>query len=213
MKALRVILVSAVSLVPFTASAQKWEVGAVGGGSFYTAADVRRSSGTAEAGFGSSFAAGFVASQTMGRYWGGEVRYTFMRNNAELRSGGTKASFGAQAHVIHYDFLLHFSPSGHAARPYVAFGAGTKYYRGIGPESITQPLSEFALLTKTNEITALVSAGLGVKFRVGQKASIRFEFRDYMSPVPAKMIQPNRNSSVSGWLHNFVPMFGIAYVF
>ena len=34
---------------------------------------------------------------------GGEIRYTFLQNDMKLESGSAKATFGAQAHAIHYD--------------------------------------------------------------------------------------------------------------
>lgn len=213
MKTKQAILVYALGLLPAALTAQHFEIGAVGGGSFYTTSDVKRANATADAGFAPGLAAGFVLGQEMGRYWGGEIRYTFLRQDAELKSGGTKARFGAQAHAIHYDFLLHLSPSGHRLRPYIAFGAGIKHYRGTGPEAVTQPLSAFAILTASSDTTPLASVGFGLKFRVGEKASVRVELKDYISPVPTKIITPNRGSDLSGWLHNFVPMAGVSYVF
>lgn len=213
MKTLSVILVSVAGLLPAGAFAQKWEIGAVGGGSFYTKTDVERGNSSAQASFAPGFAAGFVLGQDMGRYWGGEIRYTFQRNDARLDGNGGKADFGAQAHLIHYDFLLHLSPSGSKTRPYISFGAGIKHYRGTGTESVTQPLSEFALLTKTTDTTPMAVLGFGVKIQVGEKSVVRVEVKDNISPVPTKLITPNRGASLSGWLHNFTPMVGISYSF
>jgi hypothetical protein len=195
------------------AMAQKWEIGAAGGGSFYTSNDVTRGNASAQAGFAPGFAAGFLLSQDMGRYWGGDLRYTYLYNEAELKSGGAKASFGAQSHAIHYDFLLHLRPSGDKTRPYIAFGAGIKHHRGTGKEAVVQNLSEFALLTRSTDTTPLASFGFGVKFRVGESSSVRVEIRDYLSPVPTKIIAPNRGASLSGWTHNLVPMVAVSYVF
>ncbi len=195
------------------AMAQKWEIGAAGGGSFYTSNDVTRGSASAQAGFAPGFAAGFILSQEMGRYWGGDIRYTYINNKAELKSGGAKASFGAESHAIHYDFLLYMKPSGDKVRPYIAFGAGIKHYRGTGTETVVQNLSEFALLTRSTDTTPLTSLGFGVKIRVGQNASVRVEIKDYLSPVPTKIITPNRGASLSGWTNNLVPMVALSYVF
>lgn len=213
MKTLSVFFVSMAALLPVSANAQKWEVGAVGGGSFYTKADVNRGSSSAQASFAPGFGAGFVLGQDMGRYWGGEIRYTFQRNDAKLDGSGGKAEFGTQAHLIHYDFLLHLSPSGSKMRPYISFGAGIKHYRGSGTESITQPLSEFAILTRSTDTTPVAVLGFGIKFKVGEKSVVRVEVKDNISPVPTKIITPNRGASLSGWLHNFTPMVGVSYVF
>jgi hypothetical protein len=213
MKIRNMIAVSALLALPTGLWAQKWEVGGMGGGSFYTSRDVTVGSATAEAKFEPGYAAGFYVGQDMGRYWGGDIRYTFQSNSAQLSGSGGKASFGAQSHTIHYDFLLHFAPPGSKARPYLAFGAGVKQYRGTGTEVVVQPLSEFALLTKANELTPVATFAVGVKFQIGANARLRIEMRDYLSPVPTKVIQPNRGADLSGWIHNFAPMVGISYIF
>jgi hypothetical protein len=200
-------------LLPLGLFAQHWEIGGVGGGSFYTKQEVTRGSAKADAGFAPGYAAGFVLGQEMGRTWGGELRYTFQSNEAELKAGGNKATFGAQSHTIHYDFLLHLSPSGSKVRPYISFGAGIKHYRGTGTEAVVQNLSEYALLTKSNDTTPVAVFGAGVKIKVGDKSSLRVEVKDYLSPVPTKVITPNRGAELSGWVHNFVPMVGISYIF
>jgi len=207
------IIVSALALMPFTAAAQKWEIGAMGGGSFYTSNDVVKGNSSVKASFDPGFVASFFVSQEMGRTWGGDLRYDFARNNAKLDGSGGKATFGSQSHAIHYDFLLHLSPAGNKTRPYISFGAGIRHFRGTGVESVTQPLSDFALLTKSTDTTPMASVGFGVKFRVSEKANIRIEIKDYITPQPTKVITPNRGASLSGWIHNFLPMVGVTYVF
>lgn len=212
MNAIRISVLCA-SLLPLSLFAQSWEIGGVGGGSFYTNRDVTRGTATADAGFGPGYAGGFVLGQQMGRTWGGEIRYLFQSNEAQLKSGGAKAAFGAQSHTIHYDFLLHLSPAGSKVRPYISFGAGIKHYRGTGTAAVTQSLSEFALLTGSTDTTPVAVFGAGVKVKVGEKSSLRVEVKDFISPIPTKIITPNRGAELSGWVHNFVPMVGISYIF
>jgi outer membrane protein W len=215
MKKWNVVVVSALALSQFAigAYAQKWEVGGFGGGSFSTSNDVVKGSSSVKASFTPGFSAGVFLNQEMGRHWGGEIRYTFQRSDAQLDGNGAKASFGAQSHAVHYEFQYHFSPSGEKTRAYVLFGAGIKYYRGTGNEVVSQPLSDFALLTKTSDTTPVAVVGFGVKFRVSDKSNMRVEIRDYLSPVPSKIFAPNRNSSVDGWINNLVPTVGISYIF
>lgn len=213
MKKLNLIPLLVAGLLPVSAMAQKWEVGAVGGGSFYTKTDVKKGDASVNASFAPGFVAGVVLGQDMGRYWGGEIRYTYLRNDAKLDGSGGKAEFGAQAHMIHYDFLLHLSPSGSKTRPYISFGAGIKHYRGTGAEAVTQQLSEFALLTRSTDTTPVAVVGFGVKIKVGEKSVVRVEVKDNISPAPSKIITPNRGASLSGWLHNFTPMVGVTYIF
>ena len=51
-------------------------------------------------------------------------------------------------------------------RPYVAIGGGMKHYRGTGEEQPFQPLSNIAILTKTNDTKGMVSVGGGVKVQL-----------------------------------------------
>lgn len=208
------VYIAAMGLIPLSAQAQKWEIGGVGGGSFYSKQDVGRPNGSsASASFGPGFAAGFIAGQEMGRFWGGEIRYTFSRNEAQLKANGAKAGFAAQSHSLHYDFLVYLRPNGNRVRPYFSVGAGVRQYRATGTETVTQPLSEYALLTKTSDTVPLATVGAGIKFRVGEKGLFRLEIKDFMTPVPKKIFAPNRGSTLGGWFHNFVPMAGISYQF
>lgn len=195
------------------AFAQKWEIGVVGAGSFYNSQSVTNAAGKADATFDKGYGGGFLLGQNMYRYIGGELRYTFLVNDMQLKSGGTKVNFGAQSHVMHYDFLFHMAPTGAKVRPFASVGAGVKYYRGTGTEVVAQPLSSFALLTKTNEVKGMFTFGAGVKVQISKRAKLRVEVRDYVTPFPKDVIAPNRGSSVSGWLHNIVPMVGVSYDF
>lgn len=199
--------------VAIPAYAQRYEFGVQGGGSFYTKSKVERSGGSADAGFGSGFGAGITLGHNMYNRLGGEVRYTYLRNDLELSSGGQKATFGGEAHAIHYDFLIHAATFGSKVRPYVAFGAGIKSFRGSGEERAVQPLANYALLTKTSEIRPLVSFGGGVKFAISKRTMFRIDVHDYFSSVPSKVIAPAGGSSLSGWIHNIVPTAGFSFTF
>ncbi len=213
MKIRQMILIPVLALVSVSAYAQKWEIGAVGGGSFYTKSEVTLNNSSVDAKFTPGFAVGFVLSNDINRYLGGDIRYTFQRSDAQLSGAGATVNFGAQSHALHYDFLLHFAPPGQKTRPFISFGAGVKHFQGTGTEGTAQPLSNYAILTKTSDTTPLASVGFGVKFRVSPKANLRLEIKDYITPAPSKIIAPNRGANLSGWIHNFVPLVGISYVF
>ena len=83
----------------------------------------------------------FTLGHNMYNHVGGEIRYTFLYNNMKIESGSAKATFGSQAHVFHYDFLIHATPTDAGVRPYVAIGAGVKQYRGTGDEQVPSPLA------------------------------------------------------------------------
>jgi Outer membrane protein beta-barrel domain len=195
------------------AMAQKWEFGGGVGVGFYTSQDVTSAGDTASAKFASGLSGSAWLDNDNGRLWAGELRYDYQQGDAQLSDSGTTAKFGAHSQAVHYDFLLHATPRNAKVRPFVAFGAGVKLFQGTGKEVEVQPLSNFALLTKTNDIEPVVSIGGGIKFNVTRRFGFRIEVHDYLSPIPQKVIQPNIGAKTGGWLQDIVTDFGIAYLF
>ncbi|HYP07191.1 MAG TPA: outer membrane beta-barrel protein [Bryobacteraceae bacterium] len=195
------------------AFAQRYEFGVNGGVSLYNKKTITNSRGSADAGFKTGYAGGISIGHNMYEHVGGEIRYTFLKNDMRLESGSAEATFGAQAHLVHYDFLIHAADTAAAIRPYVAFGAGFKQYRGTGTEQLTQPLSNIGLLTKTTDFKPMVSVGGGVKIKMTDKIWLRFDVHDYLTEFPTKVIAPASGSSVSGWIGNIVGTGGITFTF
>jgi len=200
-------------LIALPAFAQKYEFGVQGGVSFYDKKTVTNPRGNADAGFNTGYAVGVTLGQNMYKYVGGEIRYTYLHNELKLSSGSTQATFGSQAHAVHYDFLIHATDRDAGFRPYVAFGGGIKYYQGTGAEQAFQPLNNIALLTKTSEVAGLGSVGGGLKFKLTKKIWFRLDVHDYLSPVPKKVITPASGSTASGWFNNIVGTGGITFTF
>ena len=204
-------IVAAVAVTP--AFAQKWEFGAAAGGGFYTSQTVTSPAGTADAKFVTGIAgSAWVANNGESRL-GGELRYDFQMGDMRLSAGGTNVNFGAQTHAIHYDFLYQPGSSESRVRPFLAGGAGIKVYRGTGAEMAYQPLENIALLTKTQDLKPLISAGAGIRFRMTHALSLRVEVHDYLTPFPKQVIAPALNGKVGGWLQDIVPTVGISYLF
>jgi len=195
------------------AFAQKWEVGAGVGGSFYTTQDYKNASAAAKAGLSDGLAASLWLGNNSSSLVGGELRYDYEKTDLKLSSGATSVSFGAETHAFHYDFLLHFTPRGARVRPFVAGGGGVKLYRGTGKEAAFQPLSNFALLTKTNETKGLLSVGAGIKVAISHAWQLRLEAHDYITPFPKSVIAPAQGAKTSGWLQDFVVMAGLSVTF
>lgn len=213
MKSNGVVLLATVVLafVPVAAKAQSWEFGGAAGGGFYTSTSITNSFGSADAKISSGPVASAWLGFSQGSRWGGEVRYAVQMGDLQLNSG--QASFGSATHTVHYDFLYHFRTNEDAVRPYVSFGAGVKLYQGTGTESVTQPLSRIALLTKTNDLRPVASFGVGVKARLGDHWQLRAGVSDYLTPFPTKVFAPNNGAKVGGWFNDIVPMVGLAYLF
>jgi Outer membrane protein beta-barrel domain len=211
MKLVRLFAVcSAAAMLP-AAMAQKWEFGVGAGGGFYTSQDVKLGSDSASAKLKTNVALSTWVGQNMGDRWGGELRYSYQLGDLQLKRGSTEAVFGAETHSINYSFLWHTRSSEAAVRPFVSAGAGIKFYRGTGTETVTQSLSQYALLTKANDLTGLASVGGGVKVKLGAHSWLRLDVHDYMSPFPKQVITPNVGATVGGWLHDIVPMVSIGF--
>jgi hypothetical protein len=204
----------ALALLAATAlgTAGEWEIGVAGGAGFVRNVGVTGARGTATTGLEPGWTAGVVAGQTLHPNVSGEVRYTFRDSNLKLTSGGTKVTFSGLSHVIHYDVLVHPARGRSRMQPFVAAGLGARVFRGTGTETAFQPLSGFAVLTKTQEVKPMVSAGAGLKYEISERVRIRAEFRDYLSPFPKQVIMPT-GGDIKGWLHDFTPMAGISYTF
>jgi opacity protein-like surface antigen len=212
MKKILCAVATLVAVLP--AMGQKYEFGVAGGGSFHQSKTVNSASTAADAGFENGFAVSVNLGNDMYSHVGGEVRYTFQQHDMKLSSGGTKATFGAQSHAIHYDFLIHATPRGSNVRPYVAFGGGAKIYRGTGTEQPFQPLGNIAVFTKTQEVAGMGSVGAGVKFRLTDRTIFRVDVHDYLSPFPKDVLTPvPPNGKISGWINNIVAMAGISFTF
>ena len=193
--------------------AQPWELGGVVGFGAYRNASATNATGSAQAGPATEIAAGIVIGEDRYRHLGGEFRYTFRDGDLRLKSGGQEAAMEGRAHAIHYDLLIHAAPKGSKLRPFAAVGGGVKVYQGTGKEAAFQPLSSFAFLTKTDQVEPLISFGGGVKYLVGKHAQLRADFRDYVTPTPNRLFAPAPGAKIHGWLHDFVPLVGVSYVF
>jgi hypothetical protein len=211
MKATRILVVCA-ALLP-AAWAQKWEVGGSVGGGFSSSSDVSSPSGTASA----TIQTGMVGSLWLGNYssqskWGGELRYDYQMGNLQLSQGSAKPTFAAHSQDIHYDFLWHFVGGEARVQPFVAVGAGIKIFEGTGTQMVYQPLSNIALLTQAQDLVPMASAGAGLKFKLATHVMLRLDVHDYLTPFPKQVIAPVGNKT-PGWLQDFVPMAGFAFVF
>jgi len=195
------------------AFAQGWEAGAAGGGGFNRTSAVTGPAGSARAGVAVAPAFGVYLGQDVSPRFGGEIRYTFRPGDLRLSSGGTKVSFGADSHLVHYDLLLYGAPKGRHIRPFLAVGAGARLTRGTGQEAPYQPLMEHALLTRTRQVQAVASLGAGIKMTFGKKMMFRAEFRDYASPFPTSVIAPAGGAKIHGWLHDIVSLVGLGWIF
>ena len=190
--------------------AQQWEVGGTGGAAFLPGVKIASPLGAATTGFQTGIAAGAFVSQNLYPHISGEIHYGFLQSNLKLQSGGTQVTFAGMSHVVHYDLILHTNKKDSRSQYFVAFGGGMRIFTGTGKEAAYQPLSQFAYLTRTQELKPLASVGAGIKYKLSPRVVLRTEFRDYITPFPKTVIAPAPNSKIGSILHTFVPMVGIS---
>jgi len=193
--------------------AQMWEIGGAGGLGVPTGLSATGAAGTATAGFQPGMAASFVGGQNLYQRLTGELRYTYLQDDLKLSSGGTEATFGGAAHALHYDLLWHFGKGEGRVQPFIAAGGGMKLFEGTGAPQAYQPLNQFAYFTHAQQLEPMISAGGGVRIALKTNVILRVEFRDYLTPFPGHLIVAAPGVHISGWVHDFVPLVGISYIF
>ncbi len=193
--------------------AQQWEVGALGGYSWAHDASIRNGYGSADAGFKSGFAGGVIFGENPYEYIGGELRWMFLNGGPQLNDSGNKYTQSGFANLIHYDLLVHLTRKEDKVRPYIAGGAGIKVYTGPDRFAAHQPLNDFAVIATGNHVEPLISVGGGLKYRVHKGVQLRLDLRAYMSPCPSGIFKTPYGSNIHGWIFDFTPTVGVAYLF
>lgn len=192
---------------------KKWVVGGLTGGGFTNALTVANAAGTASAGFDHGLAFGVVLGQNLYPRVSGELHYAYNMSDLRISAGGRSATLRGLAHSMHYDILFHAGRARSRVQPFAAAGGGLRVFRGVGTESAYQPLSSFALLTKTSQWVPMATFGGGIKYAIRPRVLLRVEVRDYFSRFPTQVIAPAPGSHLAGWLHDLVPMVGISFSF
>ncbi len=194
-------------------TAQQREIGLLAGAAIPTGISIQGTAAGVSAGFGSGPSAGVFIGHDLYSHWSGEIRYVAGFGDAQLKSSGVTAGFSGQTHALHYDVVIHSRRRKDYVRPYLAFGGGMKVFRGTGTETAYRPLMQYAYLTRAQELKPMFTAGGGVKIQLGHRMLARIDFRDQVTPFPTKIITPAPGAKIGGWLHQFVPAFGLSWMF
>jgi len=209
---LKRILCAAVMLAAtaMLASAQQWELGAIGGFAYSPSLTVKNATTSASTGLKMGGVIGVYAGEDLYRYLSGEATYLFRTGGFKLEGAGQSASFAAHTHIITGDFLAHFKPKGARIRPFVSFGGGIEVLQGTGQESATQPLGNLAALTATREVLPVGEAGVGVKIQLSKYLRLRVQVRDYISQSPNDVIAPAPGATIGGLRQDVIGMGALA---
>lgn len=190
-----------------------WQLGAVAGWGAARAARVEQGAEQARTGLKAGALLGAIGGQQLYEHFGGEFRYGFRFSDLKVEQGGRQVRFAGRSHLLHYDLLLLGRGREAAVRPYVALGGGIRVYEGRGQEAAYQPLSRFAILTRTRQVVGMASLGGGVKVRLGERSWLRWELRDYLTPFPETVIAPGPGAKIRGWVHDVTGMAAIGVSF
>jgi hypothetical protein len=200
------------------ASAQKWEIGALGGYGWYKNSTIENAALvnpllSGDTGFSSRGTAGVVVGETPYRYWGGEIRWLYQWGGPQIQLNGIKTSMTGYSNLVTYDFVVYPVHSESGFRPYFAGGAGVKAYTGTGFRVVTPLPAGVAVFRRTTQAEPAISAGGGLKCGFAKHAQFRVDFRTYFTPTPNDVIRPVGASTIRGWLFDLVPTAGISYLF
>jgi len=206
------LLTAFLLLVP-ASKAEEWEIGGAVGYSYLRDATITRDGATAKAGLERNAAVSLYASHREWRLLGGDIYYTYRPGDLKLTSGGTTVNFDSVSHLIHYDLTIHPLRGHGRVEPYFGFGGGIRVVQGTGREAAFQPLNNFAVLSRTQEILPLLSLAAGARVRLSKYTAVRFEFRDNITPFPGRVIFVNRQANASNWWHDFTPQVGFGVTF
>jgi hypothetical protein len=193
--------------------AQSWEIGGVFGYGAYRDVRVNGAGAQATAGIHNRFAAGAVITENLYDHISGEIRYLYQDGDPFLSLNGKTGNIQGQSHSFTYEVLLHPRKIEERLRPFVAVGAGAKYYRTTGPEPSPQPAPAEATLVRANEWRFLTSVGGGVTYRLRNHLLVRADFRDYITPFPRKLFVPGANATDRGFFQMFTTTVGVGYWF
>ncbi len=190
-----------------------WEVGGAVGFGIMRNATIDNPSGSVTAGFDNRVTAGAVVGEDLYSHLSGELRYDFRDNDLVIKNGGQKVNMDGDSHLVHYDMLIYPTTKEARIRPFAAVGGGIRLFRATGREYVTQPFSDFALLTQTSEVKPLISVGAGLKAKLTDHTAIRVDFREYISPFPEQLFVTLPGAKIHGWLFDSVPMAGLSFTF
>jgi Outer membrane protein beta-barrel domain len=191
----------------------RWEVGGDIGYGAYRNGTIFAPGGDATAGIRNRFAAGAVVGEDLYEHFSGEIRYQYQDGHPFLSSGSVAKDIQGQSHTLTYDAIFHFKRRSSKIRPFIAAGAGGKYYATVGPPPIPQPIPSIATLNNVSQWEAVGSFGGGVKYHFGDHVVLRGDFRDYVTAFPKGQLRPAPNGTARGIFQQFTPMFGVSAVF
>jgi hypothetical protein len=193
--------------------AQNWVIGGGAGLGGYRNGTVTSPSREASAGIRNGPAFTAAVTEDLFDHFAGEFRYLYHRGDSFVSQGAVSGAIRAQSHSFLYDALIHCGPRSERIRPFVAAGAGARYFDTTGAVPSPQPLPKVVSLATRSQWKPMVDFGAGVKLRLAEHVVASADFRDMVTPFPDRLFSLPSGASHRGMLHQFTPLIGLGYRF
>lgn len=130
------------------------------------------------------------------QFAGHETGYAYNRTQLVTHGEGTRIETGMAIHQGFYNYLLYPTREGSRIRP---FGTGGVHFANFVPPG--------ASATQGGGSTKFgVNYGGGLKIRVSERYQIRFDARQYRTPKPFNLINPN------GWIRQMEYSMSLGFI-
>ncbi len=159
------------------------------------------------------------------KHWSIEGDYSFGRNNQRIieLSGGTleQRDFGARLGQVHFNLVRFFTSRQSRVRPFLTSGIGAVRFTPTAEAKALALANEFIDEPTQIDSTTLPSFtfGGGLEGRFNRWVGVRFDVKDYISPVPRFGLRQTPSGPgadffpVDGVVHNIEAAVGIVFFF
>jgi len=174
--------------------------------------------------FTSQFAHGGKArlrgSFDLTRHWTLEADYGFGRNNQRIiEEDLDQRNFGVTVGQVHFNFVRFLTDSESRIRPFVTGGLGIVRFNPTDEAKVAALTGDFIDdPTQLDSSTKLsLAVGGGIEARLSRWLGIRFDLKDYISPIPRFGLSETSSGPggiffpVSGVVHNVETAAGIVF--
>ncbi len=174
--------------------------------------------------FTSQFAHGGKArlrgSFDLTRHWTLEADYGFGRNNQRIiEEDLDQRNFGVRVSQVHFNFVRFLTDSESRIRPFVTGGLGIVRFNPTDEAKVAALTGDFIDdPTQLDSSTKLsLAVGGGIEARLSRWLGIRFDLKDYISPIPRFGLSETSSGPggiffpVSGVVHNVETAAGIVF--
>jgi len=158
-------------------------------------------------------------------HWTLEGDYSFGRNDQRITqdSGGVieQRDFKVNVGQVQLNFVRFFTDNESRIRPFFTAGLGMVRFNPTDEAKLAALSGDFLAdpTQLTSSIDLSFAVGGGLEARLNRWLGLRFDFKDYMSPVPRFGLEETSSGSggiffpISGILHNVEAAGGIVFYF